>query len=388
MRSENTNSSELSEKINRFRKKISKQTAGIQHLKKDLNESQSKLKILSSKNSNMYDIQSLSEVHVKLFSEEKIESSKARYPLLIDLFINTVNHSTCFSDETVQFSYDIKSINSKCHEMLVQNFNFPSDYICAQLFNKDFADINENFTDIIKTGDIIKIWRRQNNIFEALDATLSVDALYFHPRVKISDKLDISGMETASKNSLKEDIFQFFNKRPELFESFIEQHSHYSLRAAFVFQIQTLNPKFKTFVIHIKQTKSGKANGEIIDFLNQLKKISKANNIHSYAFNGDNCYNCLHQKYFTAYIATLFTRKNIFNIHLNIQRVVCDPFHLFKHLRYRLLSSIIHSGFLKNNPFIDINRLRAVLNHIPTVVFSNIKITKMNDLLPIILFFK
>ena len=131
-------------------------------------------------------------------------------------------------------------------------------------------------------------------------------------------------METASKNSLKEDIFQFFNKRPELFESFIEQHSHYSLRAAFAFQIQTLNPKFITLVIHIKQTKSGKANGEIIDFLNQLKKISKANNINirSYAFDGDNCYNCLHQKYFTAYKATLFTRKNIFNIHLNIQRVV------------------------------------------------------------------
>lgn len=160
------------------------------------------------------------------------------------------------------------------------------------------------------------------------------------------------------------------------------------IRAAFIYQIQPLNADLRPFVIHIKETINGKANTEIIDLLYQISKISKNMNINirAFSFDGDNAYSELNQQFYISYTKTLFERSNIFNIHLNFKRISPDPLHLYKRLRYRLLSNRIHSGFSRKNPFIDLFRLRAVLKHLPSSVFNNTPISKMHDELPLSLF--
>ena len=108
--------------------------------------------------------------------------------------------------------------------------------------------------------------------------------------------------------------------------------------------------------------------------------------IRSFAFDGDTTYMTLHRNFFYFYMAIIFERKNVFNIHLNVQRVDSDPLHLYKRLRYRLLSCIIHCGFTNGKPFIDIEKVRDLLDDLPSVVFENNVLTKMHDVLPLLLF--
>ena len=81
----------------------------------------------------------------------------------------------------------------------------------------------------------------------------------------------------------------------------------------------------------------------------------------TYAFDGDNAYQSLHGLNFQNYFSTLFKRKNAFDVLINLRRIVGDPLHLFKRLRYRLFKNIIRGGFLLNSPFIDAKKLRIVL---------------------------
>lgn len=67
-------------------------------------------------------------------------------------------------------------------------------------------------------------------------------------------------------------------------------------------------------------------------------------------------------------------------------RIVGDPLHLFKRLRYRLFNNIIHVGFNLNSIFINLKKLRDVLNYLQTAVFRSDALSKMHDSLPILLF--
>lgn len=50
---------------------------------------------------------------------------------------------------------------------------------------------------------ITSIFRKKNGITNSIDATLSVDSLFFHPIVSILDKMDISGMEISKEEEKK-----------------------------------------------------------------------------------------------------------------------------------------------------------------------------------------
>lgn len=160
-------------------------------------------------------------------------------------------------------------------------------------------------------------------------------------------------------NELPENFISSFQKDPNLFEAFICKNKKYIIRSAFVFQIQVLDENLPTFVIHIRPTFNGKANSQINDLYKYFNNVAKNHNIiiRSYAFDGDGGYKVLHETYYQSYISNILSREKTFFIHLNCQRVVCDPLHLFKRINYRLLNNIIHSGFLKTSPFIKINQI-------------------------------
>ena len=60
--------------------------------------------------------------------------------------------------------------------------------------------------------------------------------------------------------------------------------------------------------------------------------------------------------------------------------------HIVKRLRYRILSHRIHMGFTMDSPVIDMNEERRVLKNIQPIVFSDVPLTKMHDVLPLTLF--
>ncbi|KAK8877866.1 hypothetical protein M9Y10_004629 [Tritrichomonas musculus] len=123
----------------------------------------------------------------------------------------------------------------------------------------------------------------------------------------------------------------------------------------------------------------------------EIKNIAKAHKIliKSFAFDGDGCYNSLHRNYYQSYINTILKKPIIPIIKkFQVQRVSTDGLHLFKRFRYRILSCRVHPGFHKKSSFIEIESLIRTLNFLPTIVFNNERITKMNDHLPLLLFQK
>ena len=325
------------------------------------------------------------------------QNVKAKYPILSDIYNNTVNKTKKYDDKSYQLSSDIRTMCPKVHEMLVKELNFPSEYMLNTKFNTKFSELLSNYSDMSKVKDIIINWKRNNDIKHKIDAVIGVDALYFHPLVTITNKSEIFGMQLPKEEEQKipKNIFELFKKDPKLFELFIDENSSFVNRCAFVFQIQPLLAKFPTFVVHLKETVNGSANDQIIDLLFQIKKISKRLNIRirSFSFDGDPAYIKLHQQFYNSYIKGFIKqlKQNIFNLfdfdrHFNCFRVTIDPLHLFKRLRYRLFECIIHSGFSIKNPIIDMTKLKSILKHLPSVIFSNDEITKMHDLLPLMLF--
>lgn len=278
--------------------------------------------------------------------------------------------------------------------MLTESLTFPSVYKCEKYIKSIPNNIPVYYLDESCIFNIIKNWKSKNNIKSntIIQCCLSVDALFFNPEITISPDNEISGMnlKISDVQKLPEKVSYIFSENPELFESFLRYHKKEINRASFVFQIQPFNIIYPCFVCHIFPFTTGKANSEIIEKLNLIKKIAKQLKIYikTYAFDGDNCYNKLHNQYYGTFINYLMNKLNLkLNKKCKVMRVVCDPPHLLKRLRYRLFSNFIYSGFEEcSDCLIDIEQIRAILDFIPNIVFDNNKLTKMNDRLTLLLF--
>lgn len=55
-------------------------------------------------------------------------------------------------------------------------------------------------------------------------------------------------------------------------------------------------------------------------------------------------------------------------------------------MRFQILSHMIHIAFTIDSPVFDMNEVQSVLKCIPLIVFSDIPLTKMYNVLPLIYF--
>ena len=296
-----------------------------------------------------------------------------------------------FFPETIYFASTIRSISPKCYEYIRKNIPFPTPYICDFKEKQFIGDFPKQLIHLDYVPSIIKNWKNFNNICKTtrIYACLSVDALFFHPDIKINENNIIEGIKLGEdvQRKLPNDMKKIFTVHPDLFESFVQFYWKDVTKAGFVFQMQSYDVKFKPVVLNIKPTANGKATEEIVFILNNLRSVLKNQNIivKSYAFDGDSAYKNLHLSYYYSYIYSCF--KNTLNLKkVNSFRVVSDFLHIIKRLRYRLLSGVLHAGFNINNSFIDISNIKNVLSHLPNVVFNNGGFTKMHDRLPLLLF--
>ena len=209
---------------------------------------------------------------------------------------------------------------------------------------------------------------------------------FFIPNLKVGLDGIVSGMVNDLTIEKKE--FSLFSRDLNSFVNFIIANWNKIIKSGFVFQLNPLHSQFKPIVLHIKATSTGKANEEIISLLYQIRSILRNYRIEviSFSFDGDNAFKKLNENFFNSYFKRMINLNKLLNERMVTIRISPDFLHIIKRIRYRLLSNRIHMNFFKNSPFIDIFEIEKLLKDVPKIVFNNLQITKMHDILPLTLF--
>ena len=326
--------------------------------------------------------------------EVVIPNEAERNEILLDLIKHDQNNSEKdnYNMETMDLALQMYSLCPKAYALLAKKLPFPAPRKIESISNQSISDIPEKLLNIEEVNNTVNIWKDKYHIPKTINisACLSVDAIYFKPDGKIKSDNSFEGFAFPDEllEKLPKNAFNYFLKNPESLNFFINANWNKIIKAAFVFRVQPYNVDFKPFVIYIKPASNGKSNNEIIKLLHTIRWELKKRRIiiKSYAFDGDNAYRDLHFMYFESYISKVLITNKIKIKSSKKLRIVSDFYHIIKRLRYRLLSSIIHIGFDIENPFIDIVKLREILNNMGEVVWNNELYTKMHDSLPLELF--
>lgn len=183
-----------------------------------------------------------------------------------------------------------------------------------------------------------------------------------------------------------------FLKSYDAFQEFIQNNIENALTAAFVFNLQPFNDDIPNLIIHIHPKSNGKADSSIIELLEKIKNTVKSKKVcvKSYAFDADSAFSQLHESYFSSWFFH-DVDKTIFQACAKQKcRIICDPLHVLKRARYRLLKTnekmMLMSNFDVNNPLVvDPSVIQQIIN-VPPVVFQDNLLTKMHDSLPLELF--
>ena len=312
--------------------------------------------------------------------------------VLQDLLDHSNGSTIDFTNATYEVAMQIKAVSPKAYSILEKQIGFPAQSQVEAKYKAAIADIPEKLTNIERVGDMVNLWKEKSGISKSvnIDACLAVDALYFKPDFKITENDCISGTGITEelKIGLPEGSFKHFDSNPSTLQAFLELNWEKIVKSGVVFQIQPYNVVYKPFVVHIRPSTNGKASEEIVDLLYRIKDTVKNRRItiKSFAFDGDNAYKQLHTMYFESYIHKVLKSNQINTSYTHSLRIVSDYLHLLKRLRYRLLSSIIHSGFNTDTDKILVDELQKVLDEMGEVVWRNEPYTKMHDKLPLELF--
>ena len=312
--------------------------------------------------------------------------------ILQDILEHANGSPSDFTNETYELALKIKAASPKAYTILSEHLCLPTLSQVERKLKEAIGNIPEKLTDINYVCDLVNLWKEKNGISksENIDACLAVDALYFKPDFKITEDDCVSGYGITDelKKTLPSGTFKLFDKSPSALQAFLELNWDRIIKAGFVFQIQPYNVLYKPFVFHIKPSPNGKASEEIVELLQTIREkvLNRRICIKSFAFDGDNAYKQLHLMYFESYIHEVIKANQMNTSYTNNLRIVSDYLHLLKRLRYRLLDSVIHSGFDLETDKIIIEELQEVLDEMSDVVWRNEPYTKMHDKLPLELF--
>ena len=332
------------------------------------------------------------EMLTKELDDYKAKEEAVNDAIIQDIIIHKTDAKAEYSDELISLAAEIKSISPKAYNLLIKRLHFPKEKFIDNKTKEIISDLPEQLVSIDKAAEVMNNYRETNKIKKSapIQACIAVDAIYFDPEVKFCKNGFVEGciFPHDQKVTISQKSFSMFSKDPKQLERFITLNAEHFVRAGFVFQIQPYDIRYKPFVVHIIPSVNGKANKGIIDALEQIRTVAKNRNfiIKTYAFDGDNAYHELHKIYYESYINKAIKEHRISEDKSRTFRVVSDFLHIIKRLRYRLLSSLIHSGFTTDDPVISIDDLKTILQDMPEIVWNNEKFTKMHDRLPLELF--
>ena len=264
---------------------------------------------------------------------------------------------------------------------LSNSFIFPNEKTVKN-FIKEQSYINpSNYTDTSNIENIVNMYRSSHRLVDndIIVGILAVDAVSLTPHVKIDQRGNIKGLKTHI--TLDKDDLEQLKQSIQLQEEVISKLKPNTVNYAFVFYFQPLSINLECFTIHIQIASDGKASEEQVEILNSIAAQLKTCNIivKAFAADGDSGYNSLIK---STTVSWNHDSRPI--IDLIEPLFVSDPLHILKRARYRLLS---HDLVLmsKNEDHINITVLKEILN-LPSVVFDNSRLTKMQDMYPLRLF--
>ena len=243
------------------------------------------------------------------------------------------------------------------------------------------SDIH-SLLNISNIGFVINKYKSNNSILnQSLEIVIAVDAISFHPRIKINKNGLVIGVK--DKKIVEDLNIQQMERSFKEFEDYINSIKNPTITDAFIYQINPIKREFPCHVVHIELSTQGKATNNEIEVLFKIRKILQDENItvEAIAFDGDTTYFKLHSEFFNYYRKYIndYYFRNFFKI--TSTGIISDPLHILKKIRHRALKNKMSTNFQQIN-ILSIDTLKEYLN-LPDIVFSNDKITKMHDVLPL-----
>jgi hypothetical protein len=160
------------------------------------------------------------------------------------------------------------------------------------------------------------------------------------------------------------------------------------LHAAFICQIQPLDPCLTSFVTHAEPALNGKARGVHVKMLQELKGLCGHHRmtIGSFATNGDGGCDHLHEAQSKLNMQMFMESQDVPSTQYD--RPMSDFLYLLKRARYRMVKKIRMVVGLKITTFeLPLQTLIELIgNDLPAVVFGDDPVTKMYDSLPMVPF--
>jgi hypothetical protein len=184
-------------------------------------------------------------------------------------------HSTGnrYSNNTQKWAFEIlMTCGIKALTMVKDVIRIPSRKSLATKPPDVYA--RSDLTDIGLVLERVRAWR---NGLEGLPnqacprCILACDALACKLAVEVTPD-GLSGLD-AQDFEMDADLLERLTSSRKGFQEFIEEHCDHVLTAAFVFQIQPLNPGLQPFLIFAQPAKDGKARGDKTALLTTLSEI-------------------------------------------------------------------------------------------------------------------
>jgi hypothetical protein len=295
-----------------------------------------------------------------------------------------------YSEETRQWAFELlRTCGTKALAITRRIVPLPSR---QSFYSKPpMGYTRSDLTNFSLVADRIHAWRKTCG--EDVRCTdyprciLACDALACKPSVEVT-RDGLHGLDSTDFD-LGCDLFESLTSSRVAFQEFVQGHWDHVVTAAFVFQVQPLNPKLASFLVFAEPTVDGKARPQQVEVLKSLKTICGKGRmtIGGFAIDGDSGYDHLHEEQLRLNLEIF--RKKPWEIPLR-QRYhpISDVLHLLKRARYRMLkrpSMVVglDTSSAELNLECLINSLRDDLS---PIVFSDEAITKMHDSLPMVLF--
>jgi hypothetical protein len=295
-----------------------------------------------------------------------------------------------YKPETRKWAFELlRTCGSKALDLVRQELPLPSrQALCC---NPPKGYEPSDLTDPNLIAKRIKEWRRRacagGYRWEKYPrCVIASDALAFRPSVEVTNEkltgVDLTDLEFDG------DVLQELTSSSTAFADFVSVHWKSILHAAFVYQLQPLDPNLDTCVLFVHGAPDGKARARELAMLKQIKEIASRKHvtIGAFATDGDSGYDPKHTKNFEANMDVL---KKTHNLPTTQKfRSLSDILHALKRARYRMLSDPpMVVGLLATDQMLDVQILRDLFRgDLPAIVFCNDPITKMHDSLPMVLF--
>ena len=264
---------------------------------------------------------------------------------------------------------------------LSRNILLPSRATLYRFINSFHPIDIEKITNIGKVSQTLSDYRAEFSIPDEVNipGTLAVDAISLTPHVMVKQNGSVYGL---TKNVLlQSDELERLKVLINEQEKLISRLQSDVITSAFVYYFQPFDPTYRCMAILILGSNSGKASSAQVDTFFMLSNVLASSNftVMCYASDGDSAYSTLVNDTVSRWNSHLrpilkFTKPLYSN----------DPLHVCKRGRYRLLT---HDLVLmeKNGERLNVTAIQDILN-LPSIVFYDARITKMQDSLPLQLF--